>query len=65
MELHEHLGKDALYIISVEDAQIIAKRVVGRELTKDELNKVKKGIEWGLEGWTTIVRTAIENAVRF
>lgn len=63
--MHEHLGKDALYIISVEDAQIIAKRVVGRELTKDELNKVKKGIEWGLEGWTTIVRTAIENAVRF
>lgn len=51
-------GKDALYIISVEDVQEIAKRTIGRELTSDELYRVKKGIEW-----VTVVKTAIRDAV--
>jgi len=63
VELHEHLGKDALYIISVEDVQEIARRKIGRELTSDELYRVKKGIEWGMVGWVTVVETAIEDAV--
>ena len=49
-----------LYYISVEDVQFEAKRIINRELTKDEIQKTKKLIEWGFNtDYQTILDTAI------
>ena len=53
-----------LFSITVEDAQDVAQRRIGRELTFDELEHVKKGIEFGLElCWEGVLETAIDEAV--
>ena len=37
-----------LFEITIETAQAEAMDRIGRELTKDELHSVRKGLEWGL-----------------
>ena len=49
-----------IFVISDEDVQYLAKRKIGRELTIEELEQVKKGVEFGLECWEDVVITAIE-----
>ena len=49
-----------LFLLQDEDAQIIARAKIGRELTDDELELVKKGVEFGLECWEEVMTTAIE-----
>lgn len=49
-----------LFTISSEDVQCIAKKKIGRILTIEELERVQKGIEFGLECWEDVVFTAIE-----
>lgn len=49
-----------LFTICVEDVQSIAKGHFGRRLTEDELERVQKGIEFGLECWEEVVICAIE-----
>ena len=52
----EHIFK-----ISVEDAQYIAIERIGRKLTDYELERVQKGVEFGLECcWEEVVIDAIE-----
>lgn len=50
-----------IFKISVEDVQYIAKKKLGRKLTIDELEAVKKGIEFGLECWEEVVGYAIDD----
>lgn len=37
--------EDALFVLTKEDAQIIAREAIGRELSAEELRYVKKGLE--------------------
>jgi len=54
---------EEMFNISVEDVQEIAVKRIKRELTVDELYKVRKGIQSGLEHWTEIVVYAIDEVV--
>ena len=49
-----------IFAVSVEDVQYLAKKKVGRELTIEELERVQKGVEFGLECWEGVVIAAIE-----
>jgi hypothetical protein len=50
-----------IFCISVKDVQIIALQRIGRRLTLDELEQVRKGVEFGLElSWDVVVKTAID-----
>ena len=49
-----------IFVISVEDVQYLAKKKVGRKLTIEELERVQKGVEFGLECWEGVVIAAIE-----
>lgn len=52
---------DYIFKIGVDDAQEIAVERIGRKLTLDELEQVKKGVEFGLElSWDVVVKTAID-----
>lgn len=50
-----------LFTICVEDVQSVAQWRFGRTLTDDELERVKKGIEFGLECWWEVVIYAIQD----
>lgn len=53
-----------LFEISIDWVQEEALRIVGRELSDDELFSVKKGLAWGLLfDIDTVFRAAIENAI--
>jgi len=49
-----------IFVISVEDVQYVAKEKIGRELTIEELEQVKKGVEFGLECWEDVIIYAID-----
>jgi hypothetical protein len=51
---------ELIYAINVLDVQTLAKEKIGRELTFQEMNVVKKGIEWGFFNWFVVVNVAIE-----
>ena len=49
-----------LFSISEADVQHIALSRIGRKLSSDELERVQKGIEFGLECWECVVISSIE-----
>jgi hypothetical protein len=49
-----------IFVIGVEDVQYLAKEKLGRKLTIEELELVKKGVELGLECWEDVVIDGIE-----
>ena len=50
-----------IFAISTEEAQHYALNRIGRKLTYDELEQVKKGVEFGLElSWEEVLFTAID-----
>jgi hypothetical protein len=53
---------DPLFILTEEDAQIMAGDLIGRDLTDDEMRIVRKGVESGLE-WSDVLAAAIRGAV--
>ncbi len=60
---NEH-GEQILWCLLEEDAQVMAKEQIGRELTQKELYAVQKGLEFGFEHWTIIMETAIEEITK-
>jgi hypothetical protein len=40
---------------------LLAKKKFGRELDVDELEQVKKGVEFGLECWEDVVKYAMDD----
>ena len=52
-----------LFQLTDEDAQILAMKKIGRKLSAEELEKVKTGLEFGLEYWEEVIITAIEEIV--
>jgi len=51
-----------LFVLMEEDAQIMARDLIGRELTPEEMRDVKKGVENGLDDWSIVMSTAIRYA---
>ncbi|MBL7155205.1 MAG: hypothetical protein ISS88_01730 [Candidatus Portnoybacteria bacterium] len=49
-----------LFVITAEDVQYLANKKLGRDLTYDELERVQKGLEFGLECWEDVVIFAID-----
>ncbi len=54
---------DILFVLTKEDAQIIAREIMGRKLSLLEIQYVKRGLEYGLDDWTEVMRIAIKKAV--
>jgi hypothetical protein len=54
-----------IFILTKEDVIGCAKEMGIPEdaITDDVLYKVKKGVEWGLECWSDVVKTAIREAL--
>lgn len=50
-----------IFVIPVEDVQYLAKKRFGRKLDAAELYQVKKGVEFGLESWESIVKYAMDD----
>ncbi len=55
---------DTLFFISKEDAQMAAKQLIGRRLTRLELRHVTKNLETGLNEWPDILKAAIKIALK-
>lgn len=55
---------DPLFILTEEDAQIMAGDLIGRDLTGEEIRRVTKMLESGLDEWHEIMRIAIREAVK-
>ena len=54
-------GDVILYKLSGDDAQHYARERIGRDLTSDEMLRVKKYVEYGMnECWTEVVDIAVE-----
>ena len=50
-----------IFAISIEDVQNTAKSRHGRTLSIEELEKVQKGVEFGLElSWEEVLNTAVD-----
>ena len=52
-----------IFTIPVSDVQWIAKEKIGRKLTIEELERVKDGVEFGLEYWEDVVKVTIEEGI--
>lgn len=61
LKLHDNNGEDQLvWWLGEEDVQDVAWRQLGRELDKDELIKVVKGIDSAMgDSWMEVVESAI------
>ncbi len=53
-----------IFVISVEDIQHLAKSYIGRELIHDELVRVKKGLNAGLDSWEYVATVAIDEITK-
>lgn len=62
---YSYPASQILYVLQVDDAQMLAAQRVGRSLTHDELLRVKRNFEWGIgEQWAKIMEIAIDEALR-
>ena len=48
-----------LFEITIEDAQFSAKYRIGRELSNDELNEVRRYLQKSFEDWGHILKNAV------
>ncbi|MCD6085889.1 hypothetical protein J7J41_02785 [bacterium] len=54
-----------IFIISKKDVQDIALRKFGEKLSIEELEQIKKGVEFGLECWEEVVIEAISEVLEY
>jgi hypothetical protein len=59
-------GKDVVFVLSKEDVIACAQEMGIPEdaITDDILAQVRKGVEWGLECWSEVVKEAINMALK-
>lgn len=58
-EIEADESERALFVLTVADAQFEAMRLIGRKLSDSELYRVAKGLQFGLECWNEVMKTAI------
>jgi len=58
--------KDTIFVLTRKDVIECAREMGIREeaITDDVLTQVKKGVEWGLECWSEIMKEAINTAIK-
>jgi hypothetical protein len=59
-------GNDTIFILTKEDVMECAREmdIPAEAITDDVLTQVKKGVEWGLECWSEVVKEAINMALK-
>jgi len=59
-------GDDTIFILTKEDVIECACEmdIPAEAITDDVLAQVKKGVEWGLECWSEVVKEAINMALK-
>ena len=57
---------DTIFILTREDVMECAREmdIPAEAITDDVLAQVKKGVEWGLERWSEVVKEAINMALK-
>ena len=57
--------EDTIFILTREDVINCAEEmdIPKEKITDDIFDSVKKGVEWGLECWPQVVKTAIREAL--
>jgi len=55
------MNQSIIFKITKEEIQGIASEKLGRKLNSEEIEKVKKSIEWGYVDWEDTVRFALNN----
>ena len=57
---------NTIFILSREDVVECAREmgIPEEAITDDILAQVKKGVEWGLECWSEVVKTALDFALK-
>lgn len=53
-----------LFVLTEEDVQDVAADIGIEPLTEDQLERVRKSIDAGLDGWSDALEYAIREAVR-
>jgi len=58
--------KDTIFVLTREDVIGCAKEmgIPEEAITDDVLRQVRKGVEWGLECWSEVVKEAINFALK-
>jgi len=57
-------GKDVIFVLTREDVIECAREMgIPEAISDDVLAQVKKGVEWGLECWSDVVKEAIRIAI--
>ena len=59
-------GNDTVFILTKEDVIECAREmnIPAEAISDDVLYQVRKGVEWGLECWSEVVREAINMALK-
>jgi hypothetical protein len=59
-------GNDTVFILTKEDVMECAREmgIPAEAITDDVLVQVRKGVEWGLECWSEVMKEAINMALK-
>ena len=59
-------GNDTIFILTREDVIECARQmgIPAEVITDDVLAQVRKGVEWGLECWSEVMKEAINMALK-
>jgi len=64
--MSEDSGKEVVFILTREDVMECASEmgIPQEAITDDVFYQVKKGVEWGLECWSEVMKEAINFALK-
>jgi len=59
-------GNDTIFILTKKDVMECAREmdIPAEAITDDVLAQVRKGVEWGLECWSEVMKEAINMALK-
>jgi len=59
-------ASEVVFILTMEDVIACAKEmgIPKKAITDDVFHRVKKGVEFGLECWSEVVKTALDEALK-
>ena len=65
-EVKETETDNVIFILTKEDVMECAREmgIPAETITQDVLASVKKGVEWGLECWSEVMKEAIDMALK-